>query len=82
MIRFNEGAIALKDVMENMGIVSGKYMDKALNRKESERLYHASKKHSEKGKERRKQVKRTKKGFEQKKRKIEGYTYIAGGFDV
>ena len=82
VIRFNEGAVALKGVLENMGIQSGKFMSKALHLKDRERLYHASKKHSETGKQRRKQVKRLRKGYEYNKRKAEGDTYVAGGFDA
>ena len=55
---------------------------KALHHKDHERLYHASKKHSEKGKWRRKQVKRLRKEYEYNKRKAEGDTYVAGGFDT
>ena len=80
VIRFNEGAVALKGVLENMGIQSGKFMSKALHLKDHDRLYHASKKHSQTGKQRRKQVKRLKKGYEYNKRKAEGDTYVAGGF--
>ena len=79
VIRFNEGAVGLKGVLENMGIQSGKFMSKSLDLKG---LYHASKKHSQTGKQCRKQVKRLRKGYEYNKRKAERDTYVAGGFDA
>ena len=42
VIWFNEGAVALKGVLENVGIQNGKFMSKALHLKDHDRLYHAS----------------------------------------
>ena len=64
VIRFNEGAVGLKGVLENMAIQSGKFMSKSLDLKG---LYHASKKHSQTGKQRRKQVKN-------EQNKLQGYS--------
>ena len=82
VIRFNEGPVALKGVFENMGVQSGKFMSKALYHKDGESLYRVSKKHSQKGKQCKKQVKRLRKGYKYNKCKAEGDTYVAGGFDT
>ena len=76
VIWFNEGAVALKRVLENENSVYVKHLN------DHECLCHASKKHSQKGKQGRKQVKRLRKRYKCNKPKAEGDTYVAGGFDV
>ena len=57
------------------------FMSKVLHHKDGEHLYCVLKKHSQKGKQRRKQVKRLRKGYKYNKHKASD-TYVAGSFDI
>lgn len=77
----NEGAVALKGVFENMGVQSEKFYVKGFASQGWWTLIPCIQETLSKGKQRRKQVKRLRKGYKYNKRKASD-TYVAGGFDI
>ena len=80
VVRFNNGSKALQQVLSEMECLASPESAAGLEAEDTERLYHAKRKHSTKEKEARKRRKRVRKGLEEDAIDVEGPTYEAGAF--
>ena len=80
VIHYNDGSNGLHKVMHILGIKPGKFMLKVSKRKDKKRQEDSILKASDRGKNRRKQLRAKKKGFEDTAKEMEGESYAYGAF--
>ena len=78
---FNDGGVAVKRVLDEMGLPTGYHTTRLIKLLDRERQAHAARKKSEEGKRSRKKRRRIRKGIQDEQQEEEGLTYEAGGFD-
>ena len=81
VLSFNDGAVSLAEVSEQLGIPSNSQGRTYLHKKDKSKVKKSVTKSSEKGKESRRAARRKRKGFEEKNKDSEGVVYSAGAFD-
>lgn len=79
-IWFNDGAVAVQRILEEMAIPAGTFTLAALRRMDGSRSYHAKRKATEAEKSSRKRRRRVRKGVEDAELQVEGVQYQAGQF--
>jgi hypothetical protein len=77
---FNNGAKAILDILENLGIKPGCQTKKCLKKIDYDRLRHSTRKSSDKQKNKRKKIRQRKKGYIDNLSEKEGTKYEAGAF--
>lgn len=77
---FNDGSVTIINILKELGLLPGFFTYKYSIHIDSKRLSDARRKSSEQGKQRRKVIRATKKGFMDKNKENEGETYSKGGF--
>ena len=77
---FNIGRKSSCLIIEKLGMIPGKYMNKSCQMINRKRLYHSKYKSSEKARKRRKVIRGSKKSFLDLQDETEGKMYEAGGF--
>ena len=80
VIQYNEGATGINCVMRRLGIIPGRFMSRSAKIRDKKRLNGSFKKSDEKGKKRRKQLRSTRKGYEDKEKEQEGEIYLSGAY--
>ena len=70
----------LVKVFDNLGLCVGKFAASYMKSSDSQRIVRANRKSEEGNKSRRKQLRKIKKGFEDRCDETEGLTYAPGGF--
>ena len=80
VINFNEGAGGAENVLKRLDIAPGRFMERQGRKRNLERLNDSLKKATSKGKQRRKKLRSTKKGFEDKEKEVEGDVYASGAY--
>ena len=80
VVRFNDGAVRLGEVVREMGCTVGEFMVAGLQEEDRKRVYHAEKKASAEEKTEKKRRRRIRKGLEERLVEQEGVTYATGEF--
>ena len=80
VVRLNDGAVRLGEVVRMMGCTVGEFMVAGLQEEDRKRVYHAEKKASAEEKRGRKRRRRIRKGLEERLVEQEGVTYATVEF--